>query len=58
MPAPVTSQRSELLRGLFVRGNKMERAMGLEPTTPSLGSWYSTIELRPLSTSRLFEGIF
>lgn len=21
--------------------------MGLEPTTPSLGSWYSTIELRP-----------
>ena len=26
----------------------MERAMGFEPTTPSLGSWYSTTELRPL----------
>ena len=22
--------------------------MGFEPTTPSLGSWYSTTELRPL----------
>ena len=27
----------------------MERAMGLEPTTPGLGSRYSTIELCPLT---------
>ena len=25
--------------------------MGFEPTTPSLGSWYSTTELRPLNVS-------
>jgi hypothetical protein len=28
----------------------LERAMGLEPTTSSLGSWHSTIELRPLTS--------
>ena len=27
----------------------MERATGLEPATTSLGSWCSTIELRPLT---------
>jgi hypothetical protein len=27
----------------------MERAMGVEPTTPGLGSRYSTIELCPLT---------
>ena len=27
---------------------KMEREMGLEPTTSSLGSWHSTTELLPL----------
>ena len=25
--------------------------MGLEPTTSSLGSWHSTIELRPLTSN-------
>lgn len=30
---------------------KMERATGLEPATSSLGSWCSTIELRPLGVS-------
>ena len=25
--------------------------MGLEPTTSSLGSWHSTIELRPLTST-------
>jgi hypothetical protein len=29
---------------------KMERAMGLEPTTPGMGSRYSTIELCPLDS--------
>ena len=34
----------------------MERATGIEPATSSLGSWRSTIELRPLSerVRRLF----
>src|SRR5215207_8490530 len=26
---------------------RLERAMGFEPTTSSLGSWHSTTELRP-----------
>ena len=30
---------------------KVERAMGLEPTTSSLGSWHSTAELRPRSAT-------
>ena len=37
-------------RGFPQRGpsvSLMERAMGLEPTTSSLGSWHSTTELRP-----------
>src|SRR5258708_13799039 len=42
----------------------MEREMGLEPTTSSLGSWHSTAELLPLSClfgclhcpSRVFPG--
>jgi hypothetical protein len=35
------------------RGTCLERAMGLEPTTSSLGSWHSTTELRPL----FFDGM-
>ena len=30
-------------------GESLEREMGLEPTTFSLGSWHSTTELLPLS---------
>ena len=33
--------------GLFM----LERAMGIEPTIPSLGSWCWTTQLRPLGTS-------
>ena len=31
----------------------MEREMGFEPTTSSLGSWHSTTELLPLSANNL-----
>ena len=34
---------------------KMEREMGLEPTTSSLGSWHSTTELLPLNSSCKFN---
>ncbi len=34
----------------------MERAMGLEPTTSSLGSWHSTAELRPRFFKKLHLG--
>jgi hypothetical protein len=34
----------------------MERTMGLEPTTSSLGSWHSTAELRPLRETMWKEG--
>jgi hypothetical protein len=30
---------------------RLERATGVEPATSSLGSWHSTTELRPLTSS-------
>ena len=35
---------------LILLGEIVERAIGIEPMTSSLGSWHSTAELRPLAT--------
>jgi hypothetical protein len=35
---------------LILQGEMLERAIGIEPMTSSLGSWHSTAELRPPAT--------
>jgi hypothetical protein len=46
-PAPGFATLMSRFKKLIGLG-RMERAMGIEPTTSSLGSWHSTAELRPL----------
>lgn len=48
----VRNKKKAPLRNLFVV-IVMERAKGLEPSAPSLGSWCSTIELHPLISAHL-----